>query len=501
MPMRTHRGILAGLVLSAALAQPGRAVAQPVPLQSCRLPGVEHDAACGRITRPLDPAAPTGRQIEIHFAVLPALARNKRPDPVWVFAGGPGQSAIDLAGSWARLLARVSNRRDIVLVDQRGTGRSAALHCPEVPLGAPLAGTLPRAAQLSRIEACREALMRLPHGDLRHYATWVAVQDVEAVRQALGAPQVNLVGGSYGTRAALEYQRQFPQSVRRVVLDGVAPPDMVLPEASSTDNQAALEAVFSACEADAKACAQRYARLRAQWRDLLASLPREVRLMHPATGVSEAITLTPELLLGLVRAPLYVPALSAALPFALSEAAAGRLEPLAGLAMALRAGRSGSLAEGMHFSVVCAEDMPRLGQTGDRPGADFGGEFAAMYQQVCAGWPRGEVPAAFYSLPPATAPVLMFSGGVDPVTPPRHGEHVARALGSKARHVVVAQAGHGVMALPCVRDVVFRFIAAEDEAQALQVSADCAAAIPRPPAFVPPGRADAGPAAVRAARP
>jgi len=506
------------VVAIVALASAGPASAQAVAsgapsLQPCRLAGFEHEALCGQVRRPLDPAAPQGRQIDVHYAVLPALARNKHPDPVFVFAGGPGQSSVDLAGSWARLLARASNRRDLVLVDQRGTGRSARLACAEVPAAAPLAQVLPEAAQRGRLQACLEALQRLPHGDLRHYTTWVAMGDVEAVRQAIGAPRVNLVGGSYGTRAALEYQRQFPQAVRRLVIDGVAPPDMVLPAAFSADNQAALERVFAACEADAARCRSAFPRLRDEWRGLLASLPREIDVAHPFTGRVERIVLTRELLLGLVRAPLYAPALTAALPSALGEAARGRFEALLGLASSLQGGRSMNLAEGMHFSVVCAEDVARLdgaaagsvgadassaqsgAQSGAGPGADFGSTFAEHYRRVCAGWPRGEVPAAFYTVPPAPAAALLLSGGADPVTPARHGDRVARALGARARHVVVAEAGHGVMGLPCMRDVIFRFIDAPDDTAAAAVTADCAAGLPRPGVFLPPAARAASSAA------
>lgn len=495
----------AALVL-AALA-PGRAPAQPSfepsphRLQPCRLPGFEHEAVCGQVRRPLDPGVPQGRQIEVHYAVLPALARNKHPDPVFVFAGGPGQSAIDLAGTWSRLLARVSNRRDIVLIDQRGTGRSARLACPEVPPTAPIAQTLPPQAQASRLARCRETLQQLPHGDLRHYTTWVAMGDVEAVRQALGAPRVNLLGASYGTRAALEYQRQFPQAVRRLVIDGVAPPDMVLPVAFSADNQAALDGVWAACEADVATCRMLHPGLREEWSALLRSLPRQVAVAHPVTGEVERLALTRELLLGLVRAPLYAPALAAGLPRAVGEAARGRFEPLFGLASALQGARGATLAEGMHFSVICAEDVPRMeggsaaatggaapdAREGIAPaGADFASVFADQYRRLCAGWPRGDVPAAFYGVPAAPAPALVLSGGADPVTPPRHGERVVRALGARARHVVVAEAGHGMVGLPCLRDVVFRFIDAQDEAAALGVKADCAAALPRPGVFVPP---------------
>lgn len=477
---------LFALALAAALAAPA-AVAETRPgLAPCQLEGVEHGALCGSLRRPLDPKAPQGVQIDIHYAVLPALARNRQPDPVFFFAGGPGQSAIDVAGMVSRLLARLSNRRDIVLVDLRGTGRSAPLRCAEPSPTAPLADAVDPARQLARLADCRQALRRLPHGDLRHYTTALAVQDVDAVRRVLGAERIDLVGGSYGTRAALEYVRQFPQAVRRVVLDGVAPPDMVLPAASSADNQAALDAVFDACSAEA-ACRARHPRLRDDWRALLAGLPREVTLPHPLTGEPQPLTLTRDAVLGLVRGPLYVPALAAALPLAIAQAAQGRFEALVGLSTALAGARSPRIAEGLHFAVVCAEDLPRQARSGDLQGADFGSSFADVYREVCADWPRGEVPAAFYSLPPAPVATLVLSGGADPVTPPRHGERAAKALGPKARHVVVPEAGHGVMALPCLRDTIFRFVDAAGDDEALQVDADCARGLPRPPAFAAPG--------------
>ena len=461
-------------------------------LTPCRLKGLEHEARCGVVQRPLDPAQPQGPQIDVHFAVLPALARHKKEDPVFFFAGGPGQSAIALAGTLARPLARLSNRRDVVLIDQRGTGRSAPLQCPEPSPLQPLREMADPAAQAQRLRECRAALQKLPHGDLRHYTTTVAMADVEAVRQVLGAPQVNLVGGSYGTRAALEYLRQFPQAVRRVVIDGVAPPDMVLPASFSTDAQAALDALFAACQAE-PACAKAHPQLRERWAALLKSLPREVSVAHPVTGRDERLTLTRELVTGLVRPPLYAPLIASALPLAIEEAAQGRFTALLGLTSAMAGGRGNPLrlAEGMHFSVICAEDFPRLqaGASADRPGTDFANDFADMYRRVCDGWPQGAVPPAFYQVPPSAAPVLVLSGGADPVTPPRHGQRVAQALGPQARHVVVPNAGHGLMLQGCLRDVVFRFIDAPDAAAALQVDGGCAEKMPRPPAFVAPGPA------------
>ncbi len=492
MTMRAmHKPTLARrLGCALVLAAAGAAAAAPAPLDAaaCRLRGIEYEALCGSVQRPLDPARPAGTQISVHYAVLPALARNKRPDPVFFFAGGPGQSAIDIAPQAAAMLMRFANRRDIVLIDQRGSGRSAPLKCEADDPALPLAELFALERQRERLAACLTQLQALPYGDLRFFTTVLAMQDAEAVRAALGAERINLVGGSYGTRAVLEYQRQFPERVRRAVLDGAAPPDMVLPASFSTDNQAALDALFAACEVD-KGCRTRAPGLRDDWRRLLASLPRTVELRHPLTDRPERLRLTRETLLGMVRGPLYVPVVAAALPAAIGQASQGRFDALAGLAQTVGGRRNQPLAAGMHFSVVCAEDFPRLPQTLDRPGADFGDSFASRYRDVCASWPRGEVPAAFYVLRPASAATLVLSGGLDPVTPPRHGARVAKALGAKARHVVVPNAGHGVMALGCMRDVLYRFVDAASDDDALQVDSRCAMGIPRPPMFALPGSA------------
>jgi pimeloyl-ACP methyl ester carboxylesterase len=454
--------------------------AEPAP-QPCRVPGLRNEVLCGQVKRPLDPAKPDGVHIDIHYVVVPAMARRKLPDPVFLLAGGPGQSAIDVAPSVLPLFARLNNRRDVVFVDQRGTGRSAPLECEDTRAQSVASQSDPQ-QQFAELMTCRDALQKLPYGDLRFFTTPIAMQDLDAVRRQLGAERINLVGASYGTRAALDYQRQFPAAVRRSVLDGVAPPDMVLPESSLADGRAALDAMFKACEFDAD-CARRYPRLRAEWDALRNGLPRPVTVTNPLSGRTESFTLTRDMLMGAVRGPLYAPAIASALPFAVHEAAQGRVQAILTLGSALSSRKGGALAMGMHFSVVCAEDAPRMKQA--VPGADLGGDSDRLYQRACAAWPRGEVQAAFYALPPARSPVLLFSGGLDPATPPRHAARVAQLLGAQARHVVVPNAGHGVMSLGCMADVVQRFIDAPDDAAALAVKTDCAKDVPRPPAFEP----------------
>jgi pimeloyl-ACP methyl ester carboxylesterase len=274
---------------------------------------------------------------------------------------------------------------------------------------------------------------------------------------------------------------------------------MRLPFSVGPDARAAFDGWLAACEADA-GCRSRHPQLALRWQRTLEALPATVTVAHPFTGREETLSITPEVAVGLLRPALYLPALAAVLPEALDQATRGRWGALFGLASAMAGPAGGGrdaasrLAEGMHFSVVCGEDLGpdeapaptgAAAPTGASAATAAWDSLAGLYRAVCAGWPRGTPPADFSRLPPTTVPVLVLSGGLDPVTPPRHGQRVAAALGPHARHVVVPHAGHGVMAIGCMREPVFRFIDAADDAAALAVDADCAQAMPRPTAFQP----------------
>ena len=454
------------------------------PTIACRVAGIKTEARCGHIVRLLNPARAGGVQINVHFVVLRSVSRNRKPDPVFMLAGGPGQSAISLAGAVFPLFEGLLLQRDLVLVDQRGTGQSAPLMCPNAPM--PLCPSAN--AQAQELAQCRAALERLPYiaapADLGLFTTNLAMQDLDAVRQALGAEQINLVGASYGTRAALEYMRQFGAHVRRSVLDGVAPPDMVLPTTVGPDSQAALDALWASCSAQSH-CQKAFPTLLADWHALWKILPKTVTLAHPITGQATKVSVTPEAVMGAVGGALYTPALAAALPQAVHDAARGHFEGLAGLASAVQHGApSMRLAMGMHLGVVCAEDFPRMPAvaTASAPHTDS----QAHYRAACRDWPQGAVPADFYQIPATQHASLLLSGGLDPVTPPRHAQRVQQALGPLARHVVVQQAGHGVLSHACMRKVLTAFIQAPDNAKALAIDASCAQSIPRPLAFVRP---------------
>lgn len=463
--------------------------AAPAKLMPCRVKGIATEVQCGSVKRPLNPAQPQGRQMDVHFAVLPALARHKLPDPIVMFAGGPGQSGIDLAPAAEALFKRANTTRDIVLFDQRGVGKSLKLGCKPDPRE-PMARVLDDDHAVAEAKRCHDRLSaehQLSPDDWRQFTTDIAMQDVDAIRAALGVERWNLVGGSYGTRAALEYLRQFPQRVRRVVLDGVAPSDMNLPESVGLDVPAALETLLASCTPSGgsapKGCA--YSQLRTHWQQLMQRLPEPITVTHPATFQRETVTVTGAAVETSVRGALYAPAVAAALPFAIQQAAQGRYDALLGIRGAL--GTPGAeLANAMHFAVVCSEDWPR-GQPWAPGEVKFGQALARNYAQICPTYPRKTMPKGFDTIAPAQVPVLVLSGSADPVTPPRHGERVAKALGAKARHVVAPNVGHGVMAVPCMREKLSRFIQATTNDDALKLDMACAQQLPYPTAFLPMG--------------
>jgi pimeloyl-ACP methyl ester carboxylesterase len=450
-------------------------------LKSCRVDGFAQEVQCGEIRRALDPDQPQGKQIEVHFIVLKAQDKNKAPDPVFLLAGGPGQSAISVASYIQVVIEKLQRRHDLVFVDQRGTGKSAPLECPD---HGDLQGIGVADYGVRQILACKNQLEKLPYGDLRFFTTTIAMHDLDAVRELLHYPQIDLIGVSYGTRAALEYQRLFPDHVHRTVLDGVVQPEQMF---GDVDMQKALNKVFADCSTDSR-CHQAYPDLRADWKKLLAGLPQNAVIIHPRLGTVIKANVAREDVLSWVSKVVYSPVSTAALPHAIEQAILNNFNPLLALAGGGSLPGPGDIAMGMHFSTVCAEEYSRMTmQSPPDADDDFAGMHNQEYIKVCKEWPIGKVPPDFYTTPVSKTPVLLLSGGIDPVTPPWHADKVAAALGTSARHIVLDNAGHGVLQQPCLTDVVASFINAKTDAQAIAVDASCVKQIPRPLVWVAPG--------------
>src|SRR6187455_2270594 len=244
------------------------------------------DALCGTVTVFENRHTAIGRQIRLWVVVLPSLASTASDDPLFFLAGGPGQAAAQLASQIRGVFRQVQRTRDIVLVDQRGTGKSNPLNCRS-SASSLREMTEGSSAALARLRRCLEGY----DADVRLYTTDIAMDDLDDVRAFLGYDRINLYGGSYGTRAALVYVRRHGEHVRAIVLDGVAPMDMRLPMYAARDAQRALDRLYDDCWHDG-ACRAAYPHLAERTRALMARLdanPLRVTMPHPRTGVTEEI--------------------------------------------------------------------------------------------------------------------------------------------------------------------------------------------------------------------
>lgn len=480
--------VLAALLLSclvACQAAPHRTAIND--LSPCRSLDGPTDALCGRLEVFENRKAATGRKIALKIVVWPALSHDPKPDPVFFLAGGPGQGAAKLARQVRELFSAIQAERDIVLVDQRGTGDSGPLECKSDD------DTLaslnePDDVGLARVKACLDQYQ----ADPRFYTTPIAMDDLDDVRAFLGYELINIYGGSYGTRAGLVYLRQHGSRVRSLVLDGVAPPDMRLPLYFPRDAQRALDRLIADCAGDPD-CAAKFPNLAERVRQLFARLesaPPTVRLVHPRTGIGETVKVDATLVANLIFGALYSPLTSSMVPELLARAEHDDFQGL----LALAGGNdssSGGMSVGMQLAVICAEDAPRI-QAGDAERASagtlFAGRLLAAQLKACEFWPRGEVPADYYDPVVSEVPALVLSGDVDPVTPPSWGEVVTSQL-RNATHLTAPYTGHGVVSTGCGQRLVRRFI---ERGSATGLDTSCLRGLKRPPFFLSPAGADPG---------
>lgn len=462
------------------------APAKPLLLAPCRLENSAAEARCGTLEVPEDRAHPQGRHLKLRVAVVPSLARAPAKDPLFLLAGGPGQAATKAFGPMLPVFEKLHRSRDLVLVDQRGTGGSNALECdPGEQAGdpRPLAEQV-REDEARTVEKLRACLPRLD-ADPRFYTTSIAMQDLDEVRAALGYDQVNLWGGSYGTRAALVYLREHGGHVRTVALDGVAPLSLALPLWFARDGQRAIDLLFDACATDA-ACAKAFPELKGRFAKLLAELgakPAHALAADPITGAPVELDLSRDFFTGSLRGILYLPDLAALVPLTLDRATRGDWNPFLAQTVGLQAGFARTIALGMLFSVTCAEDVPTYGaaQIDEASRGTFlGPTVARMFSEVCSFWPRGAVPEGFHEPVRSDKPVLLLSGELDPVTPPSWAEDAAKTLPNHLS-VVVPGVGHGATSEGCTSELVARLV----ERGTLQgLDASCVQRMKRPPFFL-----------------
>lgn len=448
----------------------------PPALEPCIVQGLAEPADCTTVRVA---ESPGGRAIDLRVVVLRAATATPLGDPIVPLAGGPGQGTAELAAIFLPRLNAFRERRDLVFIDQRGTGASNPLHCQAPRETTALMGVL---FEPGRLAACRDELSR--RADLTRYTTSIAAADYEAVFDQLGYRQVNIIGTSYGSRLGLELTRRLPSRVRTLTIEAVVPTSFAWPSNGAPDMQAALDALADDCAAE-PACAQAFPRFRQDIDVAFARVRRDpemVNVRDPDNGSVSAVPFGTTDLAYATRGLLYGnDALS--LPLWFRRAAEGDFTALAQAYVNRARALDAQIARGVHLGVYCAEDTPFVDWKAAEDaaaGTRIDRYLIHQYRRACEIWPRGAVDPSFREPVTGNVPTLIMSGRRDPVTPPRTAIEAARTL-TRSRVVVFPRGGHGGDGLTsgnCRAGILQRFIESADPAG---VDSTCASLDPSLP--------------------
>lgn len=432
----------------------------------CQLPaplfGGTIAAQCGTLSVSENPDVTDGRQIDIHVAILPAVSRTPLEDPLFFIPGGPGQAASESYGQVAPAFLKINQDRDIVLVDQRGTGKSNPLRCDIPPEFEE--GPEPTDAEVADwLSSCAASL----DADPTQYTTVRTVADLDAVRSALGYHQINLYGVSYGSRVALHYAEAHPQHVRAMALDGVVPGDQIVGLHVAQNAQNSLNQILALCRSHTE-CKEAFPNVSASLQELLFQLdeaPIELRLPHPASGILTDVTLDRQSVASVIRLHSYAPETAALLPLLIHTAHVEKNpQPLAAQSILISQNLESSISMGLNLSVVCAEDAPYIdlddaeAANADSYYQDFETERMLRF---CQSWPSADAATDGKRAIESDVPTLLLSGEFDPVTPPQNAEQAAKTL-SNSQHIVAPYQGHAVVTRGCIPLLLADFFEAAD---------------------------------------
>ncbi len=492
-----HASASAASASTAAAAAPAKPV-KPAPpatlkmgsltLTACQLKqprsAVTTPAFCAKFPVPENRADPHSRTIDLKLAIVQSDSQVPDRDLVVYLAGGPGQSAIQTYPELAPAFAPLLRRHDLLLLDQRGTGGSHPLTCPDVEKRMKKlvnADSTP-AQRAALVGECAHEVAKT--SDPRDYTTTAAVADLEAVREALGGPKLDLVGVSYGTRMAQHYAGAHPKAVRSIVLDGVVPNQLVLGETFARTLQHSLKLQAAACSAApdcSKAFGDWYTTLHTLYDKLKTQPPQQVTFQDPFSYKPVTRTVSADNLAVVVRMFSYSTLTAALLPLAVDEAARGNYAPLMGQSQLITGDLSASIENGMQMSVMCSEDAPLLKPRPEDADLLLGNQLVEAFMAECRVWPHNPIPEGFHAPFESTIPTLLISGERDPVTPPSYAAEVLKGL-SDGRSLVVKGLGHAeAISAGCMPDLVDRFV---DTLQPEKLDVACLGKLGPIPAFV-----------------
>ena len=439
-------------------------------------------AFCAPFRVPEDWDRPDGRQIDLKLALVRSDAQVAERDIVVLLAGGPGQAATESYANVAGGFAPLLRHRNVLLLDQRGTGSSHPLACKGNPTDLDTAAVgeidLDKVRELTR--RCLADIGR--DTDPAQYTTGAALRDLEAARQALGAPQFDLIGISYGTRVAQQYLERYPNGVRSIVLVSAVPNELVLGAEFAANLDDALKRQFAACTATpscAKAFGDPYQNLY-RLRDALAAKPLEIALRHPRTFAEEKKPLNALTLAALVRMFAYSAETSAILPLTIDRALKGDYAALVAQAEVLNDQLADLEGNAMQLSVICAEDADLLADRSQDAHLILGDALVRVIRAQCEVWPRGSRSADFHAPVRSDKPALVLAGELDPVTPPRYADAILKGL-PNGRLLLAKGQGHSVLARGCLPRLVGRFV---ETLEAKALDTGCLADFGPTPAFI-----------------
>ena len=457
--------------LLAPCGRPERAQATSIVLESL----------CGTISVYEDRVSNTGRKIDLNIMLIPATSSVVKPDPIFFLAGGPGQAAVEVGPVLFSRLSKLRRERDVVLVDQRGTGLSNSLAC-EPDEATPVLDELGYEEILSIQQALLKTCLSQYDANPALYTTPIAMDDLNEVRTSLGYREINLYGISYGTRAALVYLRRHEASVRSVILDSVVPMSMKVGEMVAVDAQSSFQMLLADCQSQT-GCAEAFPALEQHFRELLvrlSALPEDVIIIHPRTGEPIKGKVTRNHITQMLRGILYDRDLSSLVPLAIEEAYLGNYQPLVTSNFVFSGGddnEGSGMSIGMMASVLCSEDLSLVSAPGQAK--YFDNPMYRSLKPVCEFWPTGTIPTGYFEPVSSDKPVLLLSGKFDPITPPKYGWQAAATL-SNSEHVVVPGVGHAASLRGCVPEIMRDFI---ETIEPKLIETSCVMNLDRPPFF------------------
>ncbi|HET6442944.1 MAG TPA: alpha/beta hydrolase [candidate division Zixibacteria bacterium] len=430
---------------------------------------------CGTVIVPEERAAGAESTIRLAVVVFKATSTNPEPDPVILLSGGPGEKTVKSALDVSLVLNSFRDERDLIIFDQRGVGLSTpALECPEHvdAMFESLDELDSEVAWRNQFDAAMRCSDRLlaEGTNLSAYNTTENAADVDDIRKALGYEEMNLYGGSYGSRLAQAVMRDHPQGVRSVVLGAVLPTDKsFFVHVSSTVVDSSLR-LLAACKADS-ACNEAYPDLQQTLFDTIDRLnaePVPIEVTNPLDGQTYDTWLTGDSVYGNMAFFLYITDILPVLPQAIHDVANeeyGLMTQLSSTSLVM----FDALSRGMEFSVFCAEDligvteeqylekrleMPRqlVGMTDPEDILEYG------FFGICKNWPVEEEDPVVKEPVVSDIPTLLLEGEFDPVTPLIYAEEVAQHLSSSYLYEFPG-VGHNVLiASSCARQIADQFM-------------------------------------------